>query len=153
MGRRESGCFPTASNLPAHPRSRPPPRGGTGSPLRGNRSSSARLTKWRVTARRGVSRPRRGRPPPAPGRSRRAARPAPGAAGTGRHRVPRRADVLRALDVPAMTTQLVDQLGLSRGTVGSRLAVLRDADLVTRTRVSRSVRYEHTPPGAALADS
>ncbi|MFJ9931105.1 DUF5937 family protein [Streptomyces misionensis] len=63
---------------------------------------------------------------------------------------PRRADVLRALDVPATTTQLVAQLGLSLGTVGSHLAVLRDAGLVTRTRTGRTVRYEHTPLGAAL---
>lgn len=66
---------------------------------------------------------------------------------------PHRADVLRALDVPATTTQLVAQLGLSLGTVGSHLAVLRDAGLVTRTRTGRDVRYEHTPLGAALADS
>ncbi|MGX1506883.1 UNVERIFIED_CONTAM: DNA-binding transcriptional ArsR family regulator [Streptomyces graminofaciens] len=66
---------------------------------------------------------------------------------------PHRADVLRALDVPATTTQLVAQLGLSLGTVGSHLAVLRDAGLVTRTRTGRTVRYEHTPLGAALAAS
>ncbi|SDL28902.1 ArsR/SmtB family transcription factor [Nonomuraea jiangxiensis] len=66
---------------------------------------------------------------------------------------PRRADVLRALDVPATTTQLVAQLGLSLGAVGGHLAVLRDAGLVTRTRAGRAVRYEHTPLGAALADS
>jgi DNA-binding transcriptional ArsR family regulator len=66
---------------------------------------------------------------------------------------PRRAEVLRALDVPATTTQLVAQLGLSLGTVGSHLAVLRDAGLVTRMRAGRSVRYELTPLGAALATS
>nr|WP_242330761.1 helix-turn-helix domain-containing protein [Streptomyces formicae] len=48
---------------------------------------------------------------------------------------------------------MVAQLGLSLGTVGSHLAVLRDAGLVTRTRAGRAVRYEHAPLGAALADS
>ncbi|WP_083971935.1 ArsR/SmtB family transcription factor [Actinoplanes awajinensis] len=62
----------------------------------------------------------------------------------------RRADVLRALAVPATTSQLVAQLSLSLGTVGSHLAVLRDAGLVTRTRLGRAVRYELTPLGAAL---
>ncbi|MEU8718588.1 winged helix-turn-helix domain-containing protein [Streptomyces sp. NPDC048663] len=65
---------------------------------------------------------------------------------------PRRADVLRALAVPATTSQLVAQLGLSLGTVGSHLTVLRDAGLVTRTRTGRAVRYEHTPLGAALVN-
>ncbi|WP_433411381.1 DUF5937 family protein [Microtetraspora malaysiensis] len=78
---------------------------------------------------------------------------APGGEALSRLVGPRRADVLRALDVPATTTQLVAQLGLSLGTVGSHLAVLRDAGLVTRTRTGRAVRYEHTPLGAALADS
>ncbi|WP_263454304.1 hypothetical protein [Streptomyces sp. LS1784] len=31
--------------------------------------------------------------------------------------------------------------------------MLRGAGLVTRIRVDRAVRYEHTPLGAALADS
>ncbi|MFD8423500.1 DUF5937 family protein [Streptomyces sp. NPDC059466] len=78
---------------------------------------------------------------------------APGGEALSRLVGPRRADVLRALDVPATTTQLVAQLGLSLGTVGSHLAVLRDAGLVTRTRTGRAVRYEHTPLGAALAAS
>ncbi|MFB7828029.1 DUF5937 family protein [Streptomyces hydrogenans] len=77
--------------------------------------------------------------------------PAPGGEALSRLLGPRRADVLRALDVPATTTQLVAQLGLGLGTVGSHLAVLRDAGLVTRTRTGRNVRYEHTPLGAALA--
>jgi DNA-binding transcriptional ArsR family regulator len=65
---------------------------------------------------------------------------------------PRRADVLRALAVPATTTQLVAQLGLSLGAVGGHLAVLREAGLVSRTRVGRAVRYEQTTLGAALTD-
>ncbi|GLX48839.1 ArsR family transcriptional regulator [Streptomyces hygroscopicus subsp. hygroscopicus] len=77
----------------------------------------------------------------------------PGGEALSRLLGPHRADVLRALDVPATTTQLVAQLGLSLGTVGSHLAVLRDAGLVTRTRTGRAVRYEHTPLGAALAAS
>jgi hypothetical protein len=64
---------------------------------------------------------------------------------------PHRAQVLRALAVPATTTQLVHQLGLSLGAVGGHLAVLRESGLVTRTRTGRSVRYERTPLGATLA--
>ncbi|WP_166384574.1 ArsR/SmtB family transcription factor [Catellatospora methionotrophica] len=69
----------------------------------------------------------------------------------GRLLGPHRADVLRALAVPATTTQLVRQLGLSLGAVGGHLAVLRDTGLVTRVRTGRSVRYERTPLGDALA--
>ncbi|GII76011.1 ArsR family transcriptional regulator [Sphaerisporangium rufum] len=76
---------------------------------------------------------------------------APGGGALSRLVGPRRADVLRALDVPATTTQLAARLGLSLGTIGGHLAVLREAGLVTRTRAGRSVRYEHTPLGAALA--
>ncbi|WP_326558349.1 ArsR/SmtB family transcription factor [Micromonospora sp. NBC_01796] len=64
---------------------------------------------------------------------------------------PHRAQVLRALAVPATTTQLVRQLGLSLGAVGGHLAVLRESGLVTRTRTGRSVRYERTPLGGTLA--
>ncbi|MGR6918429.1 helix-turn-helix domain-containing protein [[Actinomadura] parvosata] len=74
-----------------------------------------------------------------------------GAAALARLVGPHRAQVLRALEVPATTTQLVRQLGLSLGAVGGHLAVLRDSGLVTRTRTGRSVRYERTPLGAALA--
>ncbi|GIG85284.1 ArsR family transcriptional regulator [Plantactinospora endophytica] len=62
-----------------------------------------------------------------------------------------RAAVLRALAVPATTSQLVAQLGAGLGTVGGHLAVLRDAGLVARTRLGRSVRYERTALGDALA--
>lgn len=62
-----------------------------------------------------------------------------------------RAQVLRALAVPATTTQLVRQLGLSLGAVGGHLAVLRETGLVTRTRIGRSVRYERTSSGGILA--
>ncbi|TWJ26781.1 helix-turn-helix protein [Micromonospora sagamiensis] len=62
-----------------------------------------------------------------------------------------RAAVLRALAVPATTSQLVRQFGLTLGGVGGHLAVLRDAGLVTRTRTGRAVRYTRTPLGDALA--
>ncbi|MEU7318028.1 winged helix-turn-helix domain-containing protein [Streptomyces sp. NPDC007083] len=64
---------------------------------------------------------------------------------------PHRAQVLQALAVPATTTQLAGQLGLSMGTVGGHLAVLRDAGLVSRARTGRSVRYERTPLGERLS--
>ena len=64
---------------------------------------------------------------------------------------PTRAAILRALAVPATTTQLVAQLGAGLGTVGGHLAVLLRAGLVSRGRVGRSVRYERTPLGEALA--
>jgi DNA-binding transcriptional ArsR family regulator len=61
-----------------------------------------------------------------------------------------RAAILRALAAPATTSQLVAQLGLSLGTVGGHLAVLRAAGLVTRTRTGRSVTYVASPLGEAL---
>ncbi|MFV2009435.1 MULTISPECIES: ArsR/SmtB family transcription factor [unclassified Micromonospora] len=62
-----------------------------------------------------------------------------------------RAAVLRALAVPATTSQLAAQLGVAVGTVGGQLAVLREAGLVRRTRTGREVRYERTALGAALS--
>jgi DNA-binding transcriptional ArsR family regulator len=61
-----------------------------------------------------------------------------------------RAAILRALAAPATTSQLVAQLGLSLGTVGGHLAVLRAAGLVTRVRTGRSVQYVVTAAGDAL---
>lgn len=61
-----------------------------------------------------------------------------------------RARILRALDRPASTTQLVAALGLSLGSVGDHLAVLRDAGLVTRARTGLSVLYRRTPLGDSL---
>ncbi|WP_326549806.1 ArsR/SmtB family transcription factor [Micromonospora sp. NBC_01813] len=64
---------------------------------------------------------------------------------------PTRAAVLRALAVPATTSQLVAQFGLALGTIGGQLAVLRDAGLVRRVRTGREVRYERTALGDALS--
>ncbi len=61
-----------------------------------------------------------------------------------------RARVLRALENPASTTQLVGALGMSLGSVGDHLAVLRDAGLVTRVRTGHSVLYRRTALGDAL---
>jgi len=62
-----------------------------------------------------------------------------------------RAAVLRALESPASTSQLVAVLGLGLGTVGDHLAVLRDAGAVGRTRTGRSVLYHRTELGDLLA--
>jgi DNA-binding transcriptional ArsR family regulator len=66
---------------------------------------------------------------------------------------PARAAILRALTVPATTSQLAAQLGMSLGNVGGHLAVLRTAGLVERTRTGRSVYYVATPLGDALLSS
>jgi DNA-binding transcriptional ArsR family regulator len=63
-----------------------------------------------------------------------------------------RAAVLRSLAVPASTSQLVAQLGLSLGTVGDHLAALRDAGAVASVRTGRSVLYHQTELGRALTD-
>jgi DNA-binding transcriptional ArsR family regulator len=63
-----------------------------------------------------------------------------------------RASVLRALAAPATTSQLVATLGLGLGSVGNHLVVLRDAGVVQRTRVGRTVRYTPTPLGEALVN-
>jgi DNA-binding transcriptional ArsR family regulator len=62
-----------------------------------------------------------------------------------------RARILRELETPCSTTQLVSILGLGLGSVGDHLAVLRAAGLVTRVRTGRSVLYRRTPLGDALA--
>jgi DNA-binding transcriptional ArsR family regulator len=64
-----------------------------------------------------------------------------------------RAILLRTLDHPASTSQLVTTLGMSLGAVGDHLAVLRDTGLVTGTRTGRSVLYRRTPLGDALTTS
>lgn len=62
-----------------------------------------------------------------------------------------RADLLLRLRTPASTTQLVRETGYSLGAVGDHLAVLRDAGLVSRARAGRSVIYQRSPVGDALA--
>lgn len=62
-----------------------------------------------------------------------------------------RAAILRELEDPATSSELAVQLGQSLGTVGGHLAVLRDAELITGTRVGRRVVYRRTPTGDLLA--
>jgi DNA-binding transcriptional ArsR family regulator len=62
-----------------------------------------------------------------------------------------RALLLTLLDQPRTTSQLVAMTGMSLGSVGGHLGVLRDAELVTRRRLGHSVAYLRTPLGARLA--
>lgn len=64
-----------------------------------------------------------------------------------------RASLLLALAEPASTTQLARSLGLAPGAVGDHLTVLRQAGLVRRARSGRSVLYQRTPLGDALASA
>lgn len=64
-----------------------------------------------------------------------------------------RAAILSALAEPSSTSQLAATLGQATGAVGDHLAVLREAGLVDRTRVGRSVHYRRTPIGDALVQS
>ena len=61
-----------------------------------------------------------------------------------------RARIVRELAQPATSSQLATSLDLSLGTVSAHLAVLRDADVVTRARAGRSVVYQLTERGEAL---
>lgn len=58
-----------------------------------------------------------------------------------------RAAILRELERPATTTELTILFDLSLGTVGGHLTVLRDAGLITATRVGRRVLYRRTELG------
>ncbi|MEU1622499.1 transcriptional regulator [Streptomyces sp. NPDC005722] len=88
--------------------------------------------------------------------------PARGTAGTQRRPEPRRAlgrligtgraAILLELERPATPSELAAHLGVSLGTVGGHLAVLRDAGLVTGTRVDRRVVYRRTASGDLLAE-
>lgn len=64
-----------------------------------------------------------------------------------------RARLLRALDAPATTSQLSNQLALSLAGTSGHLAVLRQAGLITRARAGRAVLYRRTPLGDAMAGS
>lgn len=61
-----------------------------------------------------------------------------------------RAQLLRAVGVPASTTELAGLLGLSGGTVSEHLAILRRAGLVDAARSGRAVLYRRTPVADAL---
>jgi DNA-binding transcriptional ArsR family regulator len=65
---------------------------------------------------------------------------------------PTRASVLRLLDQPASTTQLVGITGLALGTIGTHLRILLDARLVDRRRSGANVLYYRTPSGQQLLD-
>ncbi|WP_248958386.1 ArsR/SmtB family transcription factor [Sphaerisporangium perillae] len=56
------------------------------------------------------------------------------------------------LQTPATTSQLAALLGLSVGGTGDHVAALREAGLITGTRVGRSVLYHRTPLGDALVN-
>ncbi|GAB2739686.1 ArsR/SmtB family transcription factor [Kitasatospora kifunensis] len=62
-----------------------------------------------------------------------------------------RAAILQELARPATSSELAEQLRLSLGTVGGHLAVLREANLVSRTRTGRRVVYLRTATGDLLA--
>ncbi|WLQ42688.1 winged helix-turn-helix domain-containing protein [Streptomyces laculatispora] len=62
-----------------------------------------------------------------------------------------RAAVLHELERPATSTELALHFGQSLGTVGGHLAVLRDAGLISGTRVGRCVVYRRTGAGDLLA--
>ncbi|TVT49931.1 winged helix-turn-helix transcriptional regulator [Amycolatopsis rhizosphaerae] len=61
-----------------------------------------------------------------------------------------RATILLALERPGTSSELAAQLGLSLGTVGGHLAVLREAGLIVGARIGRRVVYRRTAAGDAL---
>ncbi|MFJ5220298.1 winged helix-turn-helix domain-containing protein [Streptomyces sp. NPDC088354] len=87
---------------------------------------------------------------PARGTAPTQAHPAPGQA-LGRLIGKGRAAILHELRRPATTSELAAHLGLSLGTVGDHLAVLRNADLVDKTRIGKRVVYHRTKTGNILA--
>jgi DNA-binding transcriptional ArsR family regulator len=78
-----------------------------------------------------------------------AAPPAP-TAPLGRLLGATRAQLLSALDQPTSTSALAKVYDMSLGNVSGHLTVLRDAGLVTATRVGHEVRYGRTELGEAL---
>jgi len=64
-----------------------------------------------------------------------------------------RALLLVSMAEPASTTQLARALGLSVGSVGDHLNVMRRSGLLERSRAGRSVLYRRTPLGDQLARS
>ncbi len=85
-----------------------------------------------------------------PARGSAATEPVPPLGALGRLIGPGRARILRELERPATSTELAAGLGLSLGTVGGHLAVLRDAGLVAGARVGRRVVYRRTDTGDLL---
>ena len=63
---------------------------------------------------------------------------------------PARAAILMLLATPKTTTQLVALTGQRLGSVGRHLQILRDAGLLERRRVGRSVLYRRSPAGDLL---
>ena len=61
-----------------------------------------------------------------------------------------RARILAELERPATSTELAATLDLSLGTIGGHLTVLREAGVVTGTRVGRRVVYRRTEAGDLL---
>ncbi len=61
-----------------------------------------------------------------------------------------RARILRELDQPATTTDLASQLGAALGTIGAHLAILRNAQLISGTRIGHRVYYRRTRLGDEL---
>jgi hypothetical protein len=66
---------------------------------------------------------------------------------------PTRAAMLTALAEPSTTTGLARRLQVTPGAVSQHLSVLRDAGMVTRSRVGRQVLYRRTRTGDTLAAS
>lgn len=63
---------------------------------------------------------------------------------------PARAAILTLLAAPKTTTQLVALTGQRLGSVGRHLQILREAGLLERHRVGRSVLYHRSPAGDLL---
>jgi Family of unknown function (DUF5937)/Helix-turn-helix domain len=63
-----------------------------------------------------------------------------------------RATILAALDAPATTTALADELDLGLGTVSEHLGVLHSAGLTNKRRTGHQIHYRRTPLGQALID-
>jgi DNA-binding transcriptional ArsR family regulator len=61
-----------------------------------------------------------------------------------------RAVLLRMLDLPATTTQLAGQLGLTEPTTNAHLQILHRSGMVTRRRSGKFVYYQRTALGAGL---
>lgn len=81
--------------------------------------------------------------------------PEPAVAGAGDDRLgvlvgPRRAQVLRALTVPATTSSLAAALGLPASTVSEQLTALHTAGVLHRRPAGRRVFYGLEPAGHAL---